>query len=241
MTKHLVKLFANRIDPDDEDDLESRDKPFQVFAQPLTSTNYEIYLSSAVVEPAAYDSLCALLRGMTERDSVQFYINSPGGSLAGGMAIIQAMRDSPALITTVLHPRGYSMGALLFLAGDILDVRENCQLMFHHYSSVLHGKGNEQAAEVNASVSWYGAIARELCFGFLTEEELDAMLQGKDFWMQTPEIEERVHRMAEAREAVFAERYAEAAKAAEMVVTEAAPVEAVAAPARRRTRRSTPA
>lgn len=195
MNKRLGRVFANRAD-DDEDDDELVTKPFQVFSQSVTVTQYEIYLSNVVVEPSAYDSLCALLRSLAPHDSVTLFINSPGGNLASGMAIIQAMAESEATITTVLHPRGYSMGALIFLAGDVKVVPPNCQLMLHHYSSALHGKGNEQVAEVNASVAWYASIVRDLCAGFLSEEELNAMLQGKDFWMQSEEIAQRLEVMA---------------------------------------------
>lgn len=195
MNKRLGRVFANRTD-DHDDEEELITKPFQVFSRTLTATAYEIYLSDVVIEPSAYDSLCALLRSLSANDAVTLFINSPGGNLASGMAIIQAMADCEAHITTVLHPRGYSMGALLFLAGDTKVVPPNCQLMLHHYSSALHGKGNEQVAEVNASVAWYASIVKDLCAGFLSEDELSAMLQGKDFWMQSEEIAHRLEVMS---------------------------------------------
>lgn len=181
-----------RADADMEDDLDDAGPAHQVFNRQKVSTEYSIYLSSAVVEPSAYDEICHLLRQVGENDEVKLYLNTPGGALISGLALIQAMRESKAKITTILNPQAFSMGALLFLCGDELVAPPNSLLMFHHYSGGLSGKGNEQVAELSAINTWFEEAMHDICEPFLTKKEIRKILQGSDMWMGSAEINKRL-------------------------------------------------
>lgn len=180
---------------DEADTQESTAPVFQVFSTVHTRREYDIYLSHELVEPSAYDELCQLLRGADPQDSVRLYLNTHGGDVASGLALIQAMQDSEATVTTILNPQAYSMGALLFLAGDVLVARPNGILMIHNYSSGLSGKGNEQAAEVAALNTWFEEVLRNVCHPFLTRAELKAVLHGRDLWLHYADIQKRLANM----------------------------------------------
>lgn len=181
-----------RADVDMEEDLDDSGPALQVFNRQRVSTEYSIYLSSAVVEPSAYDEICHLLRQVGENDEVKFYLNTPGGALISGLALIQAMRESKAKITTILNPQAFSMGALLFLCGDELVAPPNSLLMFHHYSGGLSGKGNEQVAELSAINTWFEDAMHDICEPFLTKKEIRKILQGSDMWLGSAEINKRL-------------------------------------------------
>lgn len=181
-----------RADVDMEEDLDDSGPALQVFNRQRVSTEYSIYLSSAVVEPSAYDEICHLLRQVGENDEVKFYLNTPGGALISGLALIQAMRESKAKITTILNPQAFSMGALLFLCGDELVAPPNSLLMFHHYSGGLSGKGNEQVAELSAINTWFEEAMHDICEPFLTKKEIRKILQGSDMWLGSAEINKRL-------------------------------------------------
>ena len=199
MTKRNTLI---RADVEEELDAEIEDAgggpPFQVFAAPRIGQEYSIYLSNAVQAPAAYDALCHQLRTVTEHDKVKLYLNTPGGAVISGLALIQAMRESKATITTILNPQAFSMGALIFLCGDVCLAPPNSLLMFHNYSGGLSGKGNEQAAELSATNAWFDEAMHDTCHPFLTKKELQAVLQGKDLWMRSPEINKRLQQMKKA-------------------------------------------
>lgn len=181
-----------RADVDMDEDLDDSGPALQVFNRQRVSTEYSIYLSSAVVEPSAYDEICHLLRQVGENDEVKFYLNTPGGALISGLALIQAMRESKAKITTILNPQAFSMGALLFLCGDELVAPPNSLLMFHHYSGGLSGKGNEQVAELSAINTWFEEAMHDICEPFLTKKEIRKILQGSDMWLGSAEINKRL-------------------------------------------------
>jgi ATP-dependent protease ClpP protease subunit len=175
---------------------------FQVFQE---NGEMAIYLSSPIVEAHAYDELCHLLRRTDEDVSVTMYINSNGGDLYGGMAIIHAMRDCRAPIKTVLQPVAMSMAALIFLAGDEHDVPSTSYLMLHHFrDGAMEGKANEILAELDASIRWFETVVREVCSGFLSEREIRALLAGKDFWFQAGEMSERLAKLELAQAAAEA-------------------------------------
>jgi len=182
----------------DEEDEASSGPPYQVFTTEKTVKTFDVYLSAHADEPSVYDPLCHLLRQASEEDSVRLFLNTPGGSLFAGAALIHAMRESAATITTILHPAAYSMGALIFLCGDEVEVPPTAHLMFHHYSDELKGKGNELLAEVTASVTWYERLLRDTSTGFLTETEIRDLLQGKDLWLHSDEILARMENLRRA-------------------------------------------
>ena len=135
---------------------------------------------------------------MGENDQVKLYLNTPGGALISGLALIQAMRDSKATITTILNPQAFSMGALIFLAGDQKVAPPNSLLMFHHYSGGLSGKGNEQVLELSATNAWFEEAMHNTCAPFLTKKEIRDVLQGKDLWLGSAEINKRLHELKKA-------------------------------------------
>ena len=120
---------------------------------PIHQVSY--YLCGELQDPQYYTELFYTLRTAAETDLIYIHINSPGGDFNTGLQIINNMLASEAHVITVLEARAYSMAAFIFLSGDELIVHDNCQLMFHTYSSSFAGKGSEQMAEVHALGSWF--------------------------------------------------------------------------------------
>lgn len=188
-------MFNSGESLEDEDGGGDLGPVIQIFTTTQVRNEYSIYLSTPVVEPSAYDGVCHLLRQLTELDTVKLYLNTPGGALISGLALAQAMRESKATITTILNPQAFSMGALLFLCGDEKVAPPSSLLMFHHYSGGLSGKGNEQVAELSAVNTWFEEAMHDICSPFLTKKEIREVLQGKDVWLGSAEINKRLREM----------------------------------------------
>lgn len=62
---------------------------------------------------------------------ITMYINSPGGSVSDGLAILDTMHAMKAPITTICVGEAASMGALLFVSGRERLMLPNAQLMIH--------------------------------------------------------------------------------------------------------------
>lgn len=173
-----------------EEELDSMPEPYCVNITEETSREVSIRISQPIESSLHHDSVCHLLESLNPGDTVRMYINSPGGEINAGLALISAMARSPAHITTILNPEACSMGALLFLAGDAFEVPPFSRLMFHNYSSGGGGrsKGNEQIAEVQSSQKWFEQLMTDICYPFLSKAELRSILEGKDLWLLADDI-----------------------------------------------------
>lgn len=79
-------------------------------------------------------SLCRQLRHLQREDpggEITMYINSPGGSVADGLALYDVMRGISCPIRTVCLGTAASMGALLFAAGSQRDILPHGRVMIH--------------------------------------------------------------------------------------------------------------
>ena len=171
------------------------------YEQQLPVRQVAYYLCGEIREPQYYTELFYTLRSASETDLVYIHINSSGGDFNTGLQIINNIFSSNARVVTILEARAYSMAALIFLSGDELIVHDNCQLMFHIYSGIFAGKGNEQQAEVTAVGNWFEKVMSRLCSPFLTETEIANILKGSDVWMDSDEIRRRLLRLQRVKTA----------------------------------------
>ena len=64
--------------------------------------------------------------------------------------------------------------------------------MFHNYSGGTIGKGGEMADQIIFEKNWSEEMMKEIYKDFLTEKEIDLMLNGKDLWMSGTEVADRL-------------------------------------------------
>ena len=78
---------------------------------------------------------------------IQFYINSPGGSVTAGMAIYDTMRYIKCDVATICVGMAASMGAFLLAAGtkDKRMALPNAEIMIHQPSAGTQGQITDMA------------------------------------------------------------------------------------------------
>jgi len=82
-----------------------------------------------------------LIDGRPEpRKPIKLFINSPGGSVYDGFALIDAIRNSKTPIHTICLGSAMSMGMLIYSVGHKRYVGDYSTLMFHDVSSVMADK-----------------------------------------------------------------------------------------------------
>jgi len=158
------------------------------------ATTYIFDIIGSIDEAEDYIDLIRTLRCSTEDEKIIITLNTPGGSIAVGVQIINAMRNSLSTVTTVMDGEVYSLGSLIFLAGDNHIINKNCLMMCHNYSGGTYGKGHEQAAELEAVSDWFEQLATEYYKGFLTDTEIKRLLNGKDYWLDSDLVIKRLKR-----------------------------------------------
>jgi ATP-dependent protease ClpP protease subunit len=171
------------------------DRKFHYYEQQLQRRIQHYYISDVVESPDEYVEMIHRIHTSSPEDVIHIHLNTPGGRLDTGVQIINAMKCSRAPVICSLEAEAYSLGTLIFLAADEWQVHDNCMMMFHNYSGGIWGKGNEQAAQLEATVKWFGELARDIYTPFLSIGEVERMLKGEDLWFHTGEIRKRLNRM----------------------------------------------
>jgi ATP-dependent protease ClpP protease subunit len=73
--------------------------------------------------------------------------------------------------------------------------------MFHNYSGGTIGKGGEMIDQLLHERKWSEKLLEDIYDGFLSKDEIKAMLDNKDLWMDGEEVVRRVNEMIEAKRA----------------------------------------
>jgi len=91
------------------------------------------------------------LESQNAEESINFYINSPGGSVTAGLAIYDTMQFINAPVSTIVMGQACSMGSFLAMAGEPGQrfVLPNSRTMIHRVSSGTPGtKGSVHVQEL---------------------------------------------------------------------------------------------
>ena len=93
----------------------------------------ELSLVGEVEASSAY-ALCQHVLRLASIDpfsGITMFIDSPGGSVAAGLALYDVLRMVGCPVRTVCMSRAASMGAVIFMAGDEREMMPHAELMIH--------------------------------------------------------------------------------------------------------------
>ena len=121
------------------------ERAYDIFSRLLKD---RIVLLGSEVNDAVASLICAQLLFLESQDpekEIYLYINSPGGSVAAGMAIYDTMNYIPPPIATVCMGRAASMGAFLLSAGQkgMRYALPNSQVMIHQPLGGFQGQATD--------------------------------------------------------------------------------------------------
>jgi ATP-dependent protease ClpP protease subunit len=71
--------------------------------------------------------------------AIDLHINSPGGEIFDGIAIMNALRAHPAVVTTYVDSLAASIASVIAMAGDRIVMAANSQMMIHDGSGMCIG------------------------------------------------------------------------------------------------------
>ena len=123
------------------------ERSFDIFSRLLNDRI--IFLSEEVNDTTASLVVAQLLylEAQDPDKDIQFYINSPGGSVTAGMAIYDTMQYIKCEVSTICIGMAASMGAFLLAAGAKGKRRAlpNCEVMIHQPSGGARGQATDIA------------------------------------------------------------------------------------------------
>ena len=127
-----------------------------------------------------------------EQDVINLYINTGGGSLESTISIVHAMLRSNAQI--ICHADGQiaSAGTLIFFAGSSFVVYPFAHAMFHDGSTIIGGEFSENLKAAEATSGLIKKICMELYCPYFTKKEVKNILNGKDMYLTSEELHDRI-------------------------------------------------
>jgi ATP-dependent Clp protease protease subunit len=157
----------------------------------VENKNIKVYLTGAIEEPYQYNEMCYLLGTADKNTTVDIYLNTPGGIIDSAFMIANAISNSEAKVIGHLSGTVASAGTLISMACDELKLTPHLSFMIHNYSGGMAGKGHEMKARQKFTDDHLNDAFKSFYSGFLTEDEMDKVIEGTDLWMNTDEVTER--------------------------------------------------
>ena len=180
------------------------EKSPSIFATPNHGVHYSVNVSQVFGSPHSFDEVIHLLTVATPEDIINFNINSNGGDFYSLVALRNAIRQTEAQVYMNLLGMAASAGSALFLENaDGYKIHEDSCMMIH---SMQCGTGYTDAntiatrAEHNKKIN--ERFVRHTYKDFLTEDEIEGVLNSKEIYLEDFEIRERL----EKREQIKAQR-----------------------------------
>ena len=118
-----------------------------------------------------------------ERKPIYLYIQSQGGSIYDGLALVDVIEQSKTPVYTISIGLSMSMGLWIFLAGKKRLVGKNSTLMFHDVSTAMADKCEGIKCGLEESMRLRDMICETITSRSLVKQEvLDDYLNRKAEW-----------------------------------------------------------
>ena len=157
---------------------------------------YDVYLTSGIEAPAAYNELIHILKNATKKDQINLMINNGGGYVDSGFMISNYIHKSKAVVTARLEGMVASIATVITLACDNIIVGKNVHFMIHNYSHGVQGSGNQVKNYVTFTDRELSKTFNKVYKGFLSLKEINKVTkEDKEIWLNDKQVEERLRKI----------------------------------------------
>jgi ATP-dependent protease ClpP protease subunit len=168
------------------------------YLQEKTVTAARVFIDEDVISPRYYRPIVQHLLNTTEGDSIEFIINSGGGSLDGCYQLIEAIRLSSADVFCIITGAAHSAASMIAMSAHDVLVTDSAEMLIHcaSYGSP-RSKQSDIKSFVDFSTKQLDKLISTAYEGFLSEQEIKDVQNGKELWLCADEIRERFESRAE--------------------------------------------
>lgn len=154
----------------------------------------DFYLNDTIESPKDYVLWNQSIRSAGENDYIIFHINCYGGDIMTTIQLMRAIGECKGTVVASVEGACMSAATFIFLTADVCEVSEHSQFLIHNYSAGNWGKGNELISRALAEHAWANNLLHSVYSGFMTKAEIDQVVEGKDFWMDSNEVIKRLEK-----------------------------------------------
>jgi ATP-dependent protease ClpP protease subunit len=157
------------------------------------STEYTIRITRPITEIDDFEEEIMALEEATEDDVVMIQLSSPGGSLETCDFLCRRIQECKALVFVEIGLTCASAASAICLQADDWKIHDSSTIMVHACS---YSPGWGKEVDVFSSATYTNRVNREWVErtykGFLSEIELQSVLDGKDLYFYADDLRERL-------------------------------------------------
>jgi len=179
--------------------LEAEKPKLLITARQRVSTEYDVSIRDAIDSNDYFADLIELLRTATQEDVFHLYFSTDGGMLDATQELLAAMSVTEATVVGHLVNKAISAGSIIFLNCHEWQVYAGSHMMIHQMSYSAGGGNQNVKGQVDFYARMNEKLVKNTYTGFLTPEEIQDVLNGKDVYLEDVEVAERLEQYAEFR------------------------------------------
>ena len=171
------------------------EEPF-ITVKEVTNKCYDVFLDEEIDEPSKYRDLISILFNAEEEDEVNIFFNNVGGSVDTACSIIEGLKATRAETFAFLLGQCHSASSIIMMYCKNIHVTDSAYMLVHTATSGSFGTvGNIQkhAEFLNNKIS---NLMKDAYKGFLSDEEIENLYLGLEFWFDADEIRKRIKQRA---------------------------------------------
>lgn len=184
---NLAELFQPQIEP------------FEVVSAPINSF-YRVTIDEPFREVRQFSQLVDILDNAQEGDLVSIKLSTDGGALHSIVPLINSMNNTDAHIHVHVESDCASAGTIVMMLADSVYVNPYANIMLHTCQYGYGGHAGNMDAHVTYATKAIEKLIRETYKDWLNDEEIDRLLDGKEFWFDAEECMTRFELREELRQ-----------------------------------------
>lgn len=176
---------------EDSDEKQTLNNSLQIIESP-NGKIVDFYLLNSIEDIADYVDFLREVENTKSDDTIKVHINNYGGNVVVAMNIYDALRQSPANVIMSVEGMCASAASMIMLAGTEWYVYPHSTVMVHAWTGFSYGKWNELQASYDFEKRVMEKRFRDLYKNFMTAEEIELCLQGRDYYFDNEETIKRL-------------------------------------------------
>jgi ATP-dependent protease ClpP protease subunit len=174
-------------------------QPQRIQTASVQIQQHKIRLNGDITEPESFTDELNVIENLGENDSATIVINTNGGHLDTAVEFCSAIIGTEGYVHGHINGCAHSAGSMIFLKCHSYSISPYATMLIHSPSGGFVGKFGDLFAQAEHFKDWTNFFYKDVYEDFLTEEELEKVIDGKDMWLNASQIEERLERMVQIR------------------------------------------
>ena len=192
MNKHKIKQGV---------ELQHNSIPFPTSKGYQVHNDDKIFLYGPIESAFDFAEAIETLARCDEGDTVTIHLSSPGGCVSAVDALLHAIKtaqDNGVNVHAVASGLTASAATFVLLECSSFELSDGFHALIHNGSLGDGGSYNQFRASTTFYLKYMEERLRDVYKHFLTDEELDQVMDGKDIWLSPQDWIERYQKRNEA-------------------------------------------